>query len=163
MQPIFFYIAIQNKISTWIQVLQTEAQSGKCYEQLLAPALIGILVKGNQFYRKIVLSILTLVFLSTADAPAELNCSFPQPNTYQYHHIVCYENQATPTNNFCQHRNENQPNINITKTFPLLLISAITMQSFRWQVSPGAGRQDTPCGNICFILKHRIMFQIFLV
>ena len=41
------------------------------------------------------------VFLSTADAPAELNCSFPQPNTYQYHHIVCYENQATPTNNFC--------------------------------------------------------------
>ena len=28
--------------------------------------------------------ILTFVFLSTADAPAELNCSFPQPKTWQH-------------------------------------------------------------------------------
>ena len=27
---------------------------------------------------------LTFVFLSTADAPAELNCSFPQPKTWQH-------------------------------------------------------------------------------
>ena len=114
MQNIIVFGNMSKRFLTWIQVLPSVVGFDKCYEQLLAPW------HGEIFSHKNLWLILTLVFLSTADAPAELNCSFPHPNTYQYQYninintntntnTVSIQHQYQNHHNFCF---ENQPNTN---------------------------------------------------